>query len=237
MDPIVPGPSRPKRQCTAWRKKKPLTEKEIQEMADKLFESSDDDPFVESEDSWSGADDADDSDRMDADYINDLGDDSSSDESDAQTEGTPISPWSDTADLKTFLFSGNPALRITPTGTRPYDFFNLLVTDDLLNHIVEQTNISAEEIFLSKSTSETSRITDWKSLTLDELKVFFGIWFHMGNIHLNRLQDYWKKDELFAITRLTKIYEQKSIHGNNEVPPFFEKSKWRGRPRLRRSST
>lgn len=210
MDPAVPGPSRSKRQCTDWRKKQPLTEKEIKDLADKLFESSDDDPFVASEDSWSGADDKDDSDRVDADAVNDV---SSSDESDADTQGTLVSTWSDTADIKTLLFSGNPGLRITPTGTLPYDFFTLLVTDDLLNHIVEQTNSFAEEIFLNKSTTEKSRITDWKLLTLAELKVFLGIWFHMGNVHLNRLQDYWKKDELFAIPGLQKYMSRNRFMG------------------------
>lgn len=46
MDPTIPESSRPKRRCIDWRKTEPLTEKELQEMANKLIKGSDDDPLV-----------------------------------------------------------------------------------------------------------------------------------------------------------------------------------------------
>lgn len=42
------------------------------------------------------------------------------------------------------------------------------MTDNLLLHIIEQTNLYAEEVFLSKNTTEKSRITTWKPLDLPE---------------------------------------------------------------------
>lgn len=65
--------------------------------------------------------------------------------------------------------------------------------------IVQETNLYAEEVFLSKSTSEKSRITRWTELTVEELKIFIGIVLHMGTIRLNRLQDYWRKHRLFNL--------------------------------------
>lgn len=79
------------------------------------------------------------------------------------------------------------------------DFFNLLVTDDFLQLIVRETNIYAEEVFLASTAKEKSRISRWKDLTLEELKIFIGLIFHMGSIRLNRLQDYWKKHRLFKL--------------------------------------
>lgn len=63
-------------------------------------------------------------------------------------------------------------------------------------NIVSQTNLYTETVFLSESTKEKSRITHWKPVTVSEMKTFLGLWLHMGNIKINRLQDYWKIDDL-----------------------------------------
>lgn len=75
----------------------------------------------------------------------------------------------------------------------------MLVTDELLELIVRQTNIYATEIFLSALTKEKSRITRWKEVTIEEMRVFIGLIFHMVTIRLNRLQDYWKTHRLFNL--------------------------------------
>ncbi|KAJ8910822.1 hypothetical protein NQ315_004682, partial [Exocentrus adspersus] len=79
------------------------------------------------------------------------------------------------------------------------DFFNLLVTDELLELIARETNIYAEEVFLSGATKEKSRITRWKDVTVEELRIFIGLVLHLGTIRLNRLQDYWKTHRLFNL--------------------------------------
>lgn len=84
-------------------------------------------------------------------------------------------------------------------GTRPWDYFNLLVHQEFLDLIVEQTNVYAEEVFLSKADKIRSRISNWKPLTVQELKIFLGLTLHMGTIHLSRIQDYWKRDRLFDL--------------------------------------
>ncbi|KAJ8939476.1 hypothetical protein NQ318_022530 [Aromia moschata] len=203
MDPAIPGPSRPKRSCIQRDVKRPLTEDELRKHAESFLDSSDDEPFVESEDSWAEAENLEDSDRAEDEIINNDPEDGSSDDGNSNDAQTTF-VWNDTPALENIIFSGNPGLRVPHPGNNAYDFFSLLVTDELLNHIVEQTNVYAEEVFLIKSTKEKSRITEWKDVTLKELKVFLGIWFHMGNIRINRLQDYWKKDELFAIPGLQK---------------------------------
>lgn len=84
-------------------------------------------------------------------------------------------------------------------GNAPIDFFNLLVTNDLLQMIITETNAYAEEVFLSETTKEKSRITRWKDVTLDEMRIFFGLVIHTGSIRLNRLQDYWKTHWLYNL--------------------------------------
>lgn len=167
---------------------------------------------LDSEDSWSReGEQSDDSDRADADGLNDavtlLQIPSDEDDDDVQDQEHDL-VWGDTANLEIFPFLGNPGLRVAHPGNNPYDFFEMLFTDELLNHIVEQTNL-----FADKSTREKSRIVEWKILTVAELKIFLGIWFQMGNIRMNRLQDYWKKDELFAVPGLQKYMGRNRFMG------------------------
>ncbi|XP_063932857.1 piggyBac transposable element-derived protein 4-like isoform X2 [Zophobas morio] len=109
--------------------------------------------------------------------------------------------WSDAPlkHRKNLFFTGHTALKIQPNGNTPADFFNLLVTDELYNDILQQTNAYAEEVFLSSSGYEKARITQWKPLTKEEFRVFLGLFFHMGTIHINRLQDYWRTHHLFNL--------------------------------------
>jgi len=77
-------------------------------------------------------------------------------------------------------FIGNAGLKVQPKGHEPIDYFDLLVSDDFYNFIVEETNLYAVEV-LSLS-SDKSRITHWKDLTTAELKVFLGLLYHTGTI-------------------------------------------------------
>lgn len=69
-----------------------------------------------------------------------------------------------------------------------FDYFNLLVNDNFYNLVIEEINLYAVEI-LSKL-SEQARISNWKDLIVDELKIFLDL-FHAGAICLNNLEDYW----------------------------------------------
>lgn len=64
-------------------------------------------------------------------------------------------------------FIGNAGLKKQPVGHEPIDYFDLLVSDDFYNFIVEEINLYAVEV-LSIS-SEKSRITNWKDFTTGEL--------------------------------------------------------------------
>lgn len=90
-------------------------------------------------------------------------------------------------------------LLLFSVGDKPVDYFNLLVTDEFYELIVEESNRYAEEVYLSKVNYVRSRISNWRPMTVPELKIFFGLTLHMGTIRLNRLQDYWKTDRLFDL--------------------------------------
>lgn len=107
--------------------------------------------------------------------------------------------WSTTGEITNLHFTQLNAFYGQPEGTDPIDYFNFFFDESLLNMICDETNKQAERIFTSEKTRESSRITEWRELKVDELKIFLGLLFHMGTIPLSRVQDYWKKDRLFSI--------------------------------------
>lgn len=84
-------------------------------------------------------------------------------------------PFYKVADLKTR----------TP-GNNPIDYLSMLFTDKLIELIVQETNLYAVEIFLASSGNLTSRISQWKDTSVEEMKIFLALLFHTGTIRTNR---------------------------------------------------
>lgn len=98
--------------------------------------------------------------------------------------------------IQKIRFTGKRKLNITPTPTTPIEFFNIFFNNSFLELLVEKMNEYAVLVLLDSSTSE-ARIARWKDVTTEELKIFFGLLFHMGMIRMNRINDYWKTHYLF----------------------------------------
>lgn len=88
---------------------------------------------------------------------------------------------------------------------RPEKFLELFLTDDLLQHIVEQTNLYACQYFLTHTERlPHSRFNVWKSVTLSEIKTFFALTFLTGYIKKPNIELYWSVDEVDATPYLSK---------------------------------
>ncbi|KAG5862912.1 hypothetical protein JTB14_024280 [Gonioctena quinquepunctata] len=175
---------------------KKLTDSELL----KILENSDSDEFdfVDGDsDGWGSSDDG----GVDVDLTtqasNDLFQDSDVPTGNPNNKAVIIDWKVDPTDMKSIPFLKTESLLIPPNGNSPIDYFRHIMSDNFLQAIVEETNTNAEDIFLSRTTKEKSRIYDWKNLTLDELLVFLGIFLHRGNVKLKRLQDYWEKYPFF----------------------------------------
>lgn len=102
------------------------------------------------------------------------------------------------ANIEYFEFTATPGLKCLPNGDKPIDYFNLLVTDELLDILVEETNIYAIEIFLN-TVSDKSRISGWVDTNRLEIKTPLSLLFHMATIKMPRLEDCWKTNKLFNL--------------------------------------
>lgn len=109
--------------------------------------------------------------------------------------------WSNaTQGLRRIPFTGDNRLLVDiPGDNTPIDWFCLLLDNQYLETICRETNRYAFELFCGPTTSLQSRITRWKDIDVEELKVFIGLLLHTGSIRLNRLQDYWKTSRLYNL--------------------------------------
>ncbi|XP_014259125.1 piggyBac transposable element-derived protein 4-like [Cimex lectularius] len=103
-----------------------------------------------------------------------------------------------------FPFTGNGG--IFHQDQTPDKYFDLLFTDQFLDNIVTETNRHATHLMM------TSKLKNWKDLTRDELKIFLGIYFHMGIIKISgRITAYWDKSYLYNMTFFQRLSQDRFL--------------------------
>ncbi|XP_054593548.2 piggyBac transposable element-derived protein 4 isoform X2 [Nothobranchius furzeri] len=81
----------------------------------------------------------------------------------------------------------------------PAKFLELFLTDELLDHIVHQTNLYASQYFQAHpDLPHHSRGNAWKPVSVSELKTFFGLTFLTGYVKKPSTEMYWSVDEVDA---------------------------------------
>ena len=78
------------------------------------------------------------------------------------------------------------------------DFWEALLSDDILNKIVMETNKYVDYVKANRQIYLNSRIHRWKPTNISELKVFFALLFLMPLNKKHLLSDYWKNDPLIG---------------------------------------
>uniref|UniRef100_A0A1B6DXT5 PiggyBac transposable element-derived protein domain-containing protein n=1 Tax=Clastoptera arizonana TaxID=38151 RepID=A0A1B6DXT5_9HEMI len=116
---------------------------------------------------------------------------------DPDFDANPLT-WSlHTNGMRQLDFTKNEGLRVPVPDNNPIDFFLLLLDVVFLEGLVKKTNAYALELFCGHNTTSKSRITKWKDVTVDELKIFIALLFNMGINQKARIQDYWRKMKTF----------------------------------------
>ena len=93
-----------------------------------------------------------------------------------------------------------------PTNPTVEDFFKLYITEEMIDHLVVQTNLYARQ-FLDKEKDNLkphSRVHEWEPTDRAEILTFLAILILMGIVHKPRLPMYWSTDNILA----TPIFNQ-----------------------------
>jgi len=96
------------------------------------------------------------------------------------------------------------------TDKSPVDFFQLLIPDDLLQVVVEETNRFAQQYIDTTELSRFSRVRAWekKPHNLAELKKFLAIVIVMGFVVLPQIEDAWSTKWPFAMPTFSSILKR-----------------------------
>ena len=130
-------------------------------------------------------------------------------------------------------FAGNPGpttLAYVTDVKNCLEYFQLVINDELLNQVVEETNRYADQFFSSNAGTLPThlRANKWYPLTLPELKQFLGLTLTTGLLDKRgSLADYWSKNPVlhtpfFGQTTSRNRYQNilKFLHfNNNETRP------------------
>lgn len=123
-------------------------------------------------------------------------------EAELEANGNPIaenSPtWTDyVGRQKYFAFTGRSGLqKDIPKDITPLEVFKLLVDEDVIRLIVEETNRFAEQS-LSSRKGKFSRFKKWTRTNPEEIQKFLGLTIWMGLVKLSSLPDYWAYDGIY----------------------------------------
>ena len=108
---------------------------------------------------------------------------------------------------KQIRFTGEEkVLERLPTNPTVEDFFKLYITEEMIDHLVVQTNLYARQCLEKEKDNlkPHSRVHEWKPTDRAEMLTFLAILILMGIVHKPRLPMYWSTDSILA----TPIFNQ-----------------------------
>ena len=125
--------------------------------------------------------------------------DEEEDEADEAVQGSGDDCWGDFAGRQQFFpFCGQKGVqRNVSRESSPMDIYQLLINDEVINHIVLETNRYANQTITSKSPTKNSRLYKWTDTNPEEVKKFLGLVQWMGLVRLGTLESYWAKHGIY----------------------------------------
>ncbi|GFN95291.1 PiggyBac transposase uribo1 [Plakobranchus ocellatus] len=94
-------------------------------------------------------------------------------------------------------FTGQPGIKVDTDDFSPVDYFQLFLDDDLLNHLVTQTNLYAEQYTANNELPQFPRAREWTNTDKNEMKRFLALVFLTGIVKMPLITHYWKKSILY----------------------------------------
>lgn len=118
--------------------------------------------------------------------------------------------WTDPVGLQNqFPFTGSKGMDANISAllamAEPIEYFALFLSDDVINLMVDETNLYATQQLLNADAAPQSRLHKWYPTCAGEMKRFIGLIGWMGLVKLPRLCDYWSTNELFSIPLPKKV--------------------------------
>lgn len=143
---------------------------------------------------------------------------SDTDSSDNEEEEWKKVIWPQTPDIDSFDSVKLEPKQFLPSNTRPATYFSMFFDENVITHIIAQTNLYAEQ----------KRSRGWSPVDSREIKAFLGIIILMGLKPEPSIDLYWSTDPFFRVDeiasvmpvkRFKKILENLHLNDNSKMPP------------------
>ena len=89
------------------------------------------------------------------------------------------------------MYKSTPGLTHDMHGKSIFDFFKLIVDDDILGLIVSQTNLYADQFIASYEVRPFSRVRAWRPTDSCEVQKLLSVIITMGLLSYPSMDDYW----------------------------------------------
>lgn len=131
------------------------------------------------------------------------------DNSNTQTESNE-NDWQDiTDDVPVFSeYVGDSTTNVPPTAKTPTDYYELFVTEEIINKMVEETNNYARKYQSENQTKSISRVKAWIPTDKEEIKRFLGVLMVMGLLKVPHFNDYWSKKGIYRNEYIISIMKR-----------------------------
>jgi len=99
---------------------------------------------------------------------------------------------------KCFDFIGKSGLQLDlPKDISAFDTFMLFFDEDVINLIVTETNIYAEQTIQRTRISRHNRLNKWHPTNSEEIRKFFGLFMWMGLVRMGNITSYWSNKDIY----------------------------------------
>ncbi|XP_056392685.1 piggyBac transposable element-derived protein 4-like [Hyla sarda] len=125
-------------------------------------------------------------------------------------------------------FTATPGIHVDTTGFREIHFFKLFFSDDLINLIVAETNLYAEQFIARNPSKYYAKPHKWTPTDATEMYKFWGLLLNMGLCKKPTIRSYWVTDILYhtplyplvmSRTRFEILFRFLHYNNNDECLP------------------
>ncbi|KAK7090835.1 hypothetical protein V1264_010585 [Littorina saxatilis] len=103
-------------------------------------------------------------------------------------------------------FTANPGIKCNVDNFGPAGYMELFLDDDLINHLVIQTNLYADQFLeANPNLPEFSRANKWEPVNAAEMKKFLALVLLMGIVRRPAIELYWSRKVLYRIPVFSSV--------------------------------
>lgn len=107
-----------------------------------------------------------------------------------------------------------------PHDAHPISYFNLFFTVGFLTNIVQMTNKYARDYVNNRNqnATPTSKIWEWKNVTVEEMRAFIATILNMGLVNKNTISSYWSTESNISTPWFSQMFSRGRF---NSLLQFF----------------